>query len=299
MNGRTNGWINGNGMAASKVSAGGIGGMRLTGTRPVTVLLVVLLLANLFPLFVMVSISLKGEAGAFGALADLLPKHATAEHYAEIVTSGPFARYFANSVIVAVLVVAGNAIFASAAAYAIARGRQRSAAVMLALIVSTMMIPKHIMMIPLFSLLLGIRLIDTYPALVLPFLVDAFNVFFIYQFLKTVPKEMEEAAAIDGAGAFRTFTRVVFPALKPALVVTSVNTFLINWNSFLLPFVFTNSDKVRTLPVGLAILSQGEHSVDWGLLMAGSTLAAVPTILAFAVFQRHIVQGMTEGATRG
>jgi len=267
--------------------------------RPVTVLLVVLLLVNLFPLFVMVSISLKGEAGAFGGLADLLPRRATAEHYAEIVTSGPFARYFANSVLVAVLVVAGNAIFASAAAYAIARGGQRSAAVMLALVISTMMIPKHILMIPLFSLLLGIRLIDTYPALVLPFLVDAFNVFFIYQFLKTVPREMEEAAAIDGAGTFRTFARVIFPALKPALVVTSVNTFLINWNSFLLPFVFTNSDRVRTLPVGLAILSQGEHSVDWGLLMAGSTLAAVPTILAFAVFQRHIVQGMTEGATRG
>ena len=269
------------------------------GARPVAAVMIVLLLANLFPLLVMISISLKGGGGAFGSLADLLPRQVTVEHYAEILTSGPFARYFANSLIVAVLVVAGNAVLASAAAYAIARGGQRSAAAMLALIVSTMMIPKHIMMIPLFSLLLGVRLIDTYPALVLPFLVDAFNVFFIYQFLKTLPREMEEAAAIDGAGTFRTFSRVIFPALKPALVVTSVNTFLINWNSFLLPFVFTNSDRVRTLPVGLAILSQGEHSVDWGLLMAGSTLAAVPTVLAFALFQKHIVQGITEGAVRG
>jgi multiple sugar transport system permease protein len=290
--------MSGKGTAAA-VGAGGVGAMRMAGSRPITALLVVLLLANLFPLLVMVSISMKGGAGAFGSIADLVPSRVTAGHYAEILTNGPFARYFANSVIVAVLVVAGNAFFASAAAYAIARGGRRPASAMLALIVSTMMIPKHIMMIPLFSLLLDVRLIDTYPALVLPFLVDAFNVFFIYQFMKTVPREMEEAAAIDGAGAFRTFTRVIFPALKPALVVTSVNTFLINWNSFLLPFVFTNSDRVRTLPVGLAILSQGEHSVDWGLLMAGSTLAAVPTILAFAVFQKHIVQGMTEGAVRG
>lgn len=264
----------------------------------VTVLLVVLLVADLFPLLVMVSLSAR-ESGTFGSLADLVPRRLSAANYAELVSGGPFVRYFLNSTLVAALVVAGNVIFASMAAYALARTPGRPAALMLFLVVSTMMIPKHIMMIPLFSLLLGMRLVDTYYALVLPFLVDAFNVFFIYQFVKTVPREMEEAAALDGAGAWRTFTRVVFPTLKPALVVTSVNTFLINWNSFLLPFVLTNSDRVRTLPVGLAILSQGEHSVDWGLLMAGSTLAAIPTVVAFAVFQRHIVKGITEGAVRG
>ena len=113
------------------------------------------------------------------------------------------------------------------------------------------------------------------------------------------PKDIEEAAFMDGAGLFTTFARIIFPALKPALVVVAVNTFLLNWNSFLLPFILTNSDKVRTLPVGLAIFSQGEHSVDWGLLMAGATLAAIPTIVAFAFFQKHIVRGITEGAVRG
>ena len=162
----------------------------------------------------------------------------------------------------------------------------------------TMMIPKHIMMIPLFSLMLRANLIDTYYALILPFLVDAFNVFFIHQYVKSLPRELEEAAFIDGAGLMTAFRRVVFPVLKPALVVVATNTFLINWNSFLLPFVLTNSDAVRTLPVGLAIFSQGEHSVDWGLLMAGSTMAAVPTIVAFAFFQKHIVRGMTEGVVK-
>jgi multiple sugar transport system permease protein len=128
--------------------------------------------------------------------------------------------------------------------------------------------------------------------------VDAFNVFFLHQYIKSIPAELEEAAFIDGAGVFTAFSRVVFPALKPALVVVATNTFLINWNSFLLPFVLTNTDAARTLPVGLAIFSQGEHSVDWGLLMAGSTLAAIPTIVAFAFFQKHIVRGITEGAIR-
>jgi len=269
------------------------------GSRPVTAVLTVVLLANLLPLLVMLSISVSGEGGAFGSLADLLPRRLTADNYAEILTGGPFARYFLNSTLVAALVVGGNLGFASMAAYAIARSSERLGSALLLPVIATMMIPKHIMMIPLFSLLLGMRLVDTYYALVLPFLVDAFNVFFIYQFVKTVPRAMEEAAAIDGAGMWKTFTRVILPVLKPALVVTSVNTFLINWNSFLLPFVLTNSDRVRTLPVGLAILSQGEHSVDWGLLMAGSTLAAIPTVAAFAFFQRHIVRGMTEGAVRG
>jgi multiple sugar transport system permease protein len=273
--------------------------MRVRGTTLVGMLLLVLLVINLFPLYVMVSISVKGEGSTLTRLADLMPKQPTLENYSEILKKGPFARYFLNSTLVVTFVVVGNLILASMAAYAIARSRRRYASTMLVLLVSTMMIPKHIMMIPLFTLLLRMNLIDTYYALVLPFLVDAFNVFFIHQYVKTVPRELEEAAFIDGAGLFSTFTKIILPALKPALVVVATNTFLINWNSFLLPFVLTNSDKVRTLPVGLAIFSQGEHSVDWGLLMAGATIAAIPTIIAFAFFQKHIVRGITEGAVRG
>ena len=270
---------------------------RRARTGIVGVILLAVLAVNLFPLYVMVSISIKGEGSVLKGLRDVIPQEPTLAHYAEILSKGPFARYFLNSSIVVGFVVAGNIILASMAAYAIARSSRRSAGVMLFLLISTMMIPKHIMMIPLFSLLLRMHLIDTYYALILPFLVDAFNVFFIHQYVKSLPAELEEAAVIDGAGVWTTFTRVIFPALKPALVVVATNTFLINWNSFLLPFVLTNSDRVRTLPVGLAIFSQGEHSVDWGLLMAGATLAAIPTIVAFAFFQKHIVKGITEGAT--
>lgn len=272
---------------------------RMSGSRVVAVILLAVLIVNLVPLYVMISISIRGEGSVLSGLGDLIPDSPTLENYAEILGKGPFARYFLNSTVVVVCVVLGNVLLASMAAYAIARSGRRSAGLMLALVVSTMMVPKHILMIPLFSLLLRMRLVDTYYALVLPFLIDAFNVFFIHQYVKSLPRELEEAAAIDGAGPFAVFSRIVFPALKPALVVVATNTFLINWNSFLLPFILTNSDRVRTLPVGLAIFSQGEHSVDWGLLMAGSTLAAIPTIVAFAIFQKHIVRGLTEGAIRG
>lgn len=267
-------------------------------TGIVGLILLVVLAVNLLPLYVMFSISIRGEGSVLARLRDVIPAAPTLEHYVEIVSKGPFARYFLNSTVVVTFVVCGNIILASMAAYAIARSGQRHANIMLFLLVSTMMIPKHIMMIPLFTLLLRMNLVDTYYALILPFLVDAFNVFFIHQYVKTVPRELEEAASIDGASLLATFTKVILPTLKPALVVVATNTFLINWNSFLLPFVLTNSDRVRTLPVGLAIFSQGEHSVDWGLLMAGSALAAIPTIVAFAFFQRHIVRGITEGAIR-
>ncbi len=255
------------------------------------VALLILLFINLLPLGVMLSVSLKGEGSVLRSLADLIPKQITFAHYAEVLSSGRFARYFLNSTIVAIAVVAGNLIFAPMAAYALLRSDSKVTRIFLVLVIATMMVPKHIMMIPLFTMLYRMHLIDTYFALVLPFLVDAFNVFFVYQYLKTIPHEIEEAAFMDGASLANAFFRVVYPVLKPALAVVATNTFLINWNSFLLPFVLTSSDKVRTLPVGLAIFSQGEHSTDWSLLMAGSILAAVPTIVIWIRSQK-IAQSM-------
>jgi len=257
-----------------------------SGVRLLGIILLIVLVLNLSPLLVMVSISLKGEGSVLRSLCDLIPERITLRHYWELLTSGRFARYFLNSAIVALLVVGGNLVLAPMAAYALLRSGLRFTRLLLLLVIATMMIPKHIMMIPLFTMLYRMELIDTYFALVLPFLVDAFNVFFVYQYLKALPREIEEAAFMDGAGLGGTFFRVVFPMLKPALAVVATNTFLINWNSFLLPFILTSSDRVRTLPVGLAIFAQGEHSTDWSLLMAGSVLAAVPTILLWIRSQR-------------
>ncbi len=259
-----------------------------------TIFLVIVLVVSLCPLFIMVSLSLRSGGGLMRDFGDIIPRSITLEQYSSLFRSATFLRYFLNSSIVATLVVSGNVLLASMAGYGIARARSRFARAMLFPVIATMMLPKHILMVPLFDLMLKLKLLDTYPALVLPFIIDAFNVFFIYQYLKAVPTDYEQAASIDGAGVFTSFFRIVLPVMKPAIVVVAMNTFLINWNSFLLPFVLTSKDRIRTLPVGLAIMSQGEHSTNWALLMAGSVLASVPTLLLFCLGARKLERFGTE-----
>jgi multiple sugar transport system permease protein len=219
-------------------------------------------------------------------------------NYHEVWESGRFGRYLWNSAIVAAVVVAGNLAFASLAGHALARSRFRGRGLVFAAVLVTLMVPRQVSMIPLYLLVARLGWIDTYAALIVPFLVDAFNVFLLRQAFLTVPAELEDAARVDGASDLRIFASISLPLVKPALAVLAINTFLASWNSFLYPLVLTNSDEMRTLPVGLALISQGEHSVDWGHLMAGSSIAALPVILVFLLFQRQIVRGIMAGAGR-
>ncbi len=248
--------------------------------------LVPALLSTFFPLALMFRLSLAG--GGAGPFA----------HYAEVWQSGRFGRYLWNSVLVAAVVVAGNLVFAAMAGHALARGRFPGRGLVFGAVLATLMIPRQISMIPLYLLVARLGWIDTYAALIVPFLVDAFNVFLLRQAFLGVPVELEDAARVDGASDLRIFASISLPLVKPALAVMAINTFLSSWNSFLYPLVLTNSDEMRTLPVGLALISQGEHSVDWGHLMAGSSIAALPVILVFLVFQRQIVRGIMAGAGR-
>jgi len=160
------------------------------------------------------------------------------------------------------------------------------------------MLPKQVLMIPLYLVLARLHLLDTYSALILPFAVDAFSIFLVRQFVIGLPIELEEAARVDGASDWLVFRRVVLPLLKPVLAVVAIQSFLANWNSFLFPLIFVDSDRLRTLPVGLALLSQTEHSVDWGFLMAGSTVASLPVLAVFLAFQRQILSGLLAGAEK-
>jgi multiple sugar transport system permease protein len=184
------------------------------------------------------------------------------------------------------------------AGYAFARYDIRGGKLIFFLVISTIMLPKQVILVPLYILMQRMGLIDTYWALTLPFLVDPFNIFLIRQYLSSVPKDCEEAARIDGAGELTILFRVVMPMLRPALAVVAIHTCLINWNSFLFPFILTNSTSMRTLPVGIALLSQGSHSIDWGHLMAGAVISALPVIAAYLVFQRQIISGLTAGMSK-
>ena len=269
-----------------------------TRTLGLSLVLLLLLASTLFPLYWMVATSVRGEASVIKTAVDLWPRRPSLHNYLDVWQSGPFARYFVNSIFVSGVVVLGNLLFASMVGYAIARRQFRGKRFVIVAIVSMLMVPRQITMIPLYLLISTFHMMNTYFALTLPFLVDAFNIFLISQYVISLPLELEEAARIDGASDMSIFFRIVLPLSRPALAVVAINTFLVNWNSFLYPLILTNTERMRTLPVGLALYSQGEHSVDWGHLTAGSTLCAVPIILVFLVFQRHIIEGITAGAVK-
>jgi len=249
-------------------------------------LLAAVLAMMAYPLAWMIAISLKTAEGL------------SLRYYGEVWQSGPFDRYFVNSFVVAAIVLTGNIVFCTMAGYAFARYRIRGGKFVFLLVLSTIMLPKQVILVPLYILMQRMGLIDTYWALTLPFLVDPFNIFLIRQYVSTIPTDCEEAARMDGAGEFTILFRVVFPMLKPVLAVVAIHTCLTNWNSFLFPFILTHSASMRTLPVGLAMLSQGAHSVDWGHLMAGAVVSALPVVAAFLVFQRRIIGGLTAGMSK-
>jgi len=248
--------------------------------------LIVILGVMAYPLVWMINVSLRTGEGV------------SLRYYGEVWKAGPFDRYFINSVIVVVVVLVGNIVVCSMAGYAFARYKIPGGRILFFLVISMIMLPKQVILVPLYILMQKLHLIDTYAALTLPFTADPFNIFLIRQFLVTLPPDCEEAARLEGAGELTVLFRVVMPMLKPALAVVAIHTCLINWNSFLFPFILTNTTSMRTLPVGLALLSQGAHSTDWGHLMAGALIASLPVVLAFLVFQRQIISGLTSGMSR-
>ncbi len=270
---------------------------RASGLAPV--LLLPVLATMCVPFAWMLFLSLQPGAGGSLSLDALRAPKFDLEHYATLLGAGAFPRYLVNSLVVAVLVVASNVVTGAMVGYALARKRFFGRGALTWGVIATLMVPKQVLMIPLYLVLARLGLIDTYAALVLPFAVDAFSIFLVRQYVLQLPHELEDAARVDGAGELWIFAAVVLPLLRPVLAVVAINAFLLNWNSFLFPLIFTNSDRLRTLPVGLAMFAQGEHAVDWGLLMAGSTISAVPVLIAFLVFQRHILSGITAGAEKG
>jgi multiple sugar transport system permease protein len=250
------------------------------------ILLVVVFALMAYPLMWMVGISLRTGEGT------------SMRYYTEVWQSGPFDRYFLNSLIVVTVVLIGNILICSMAGYAFARYKIPGGKFLFFLVISMIMLPKQVILVPLYILMQKLHLLDTYWALTVPFMADPFNIFLIRQFLVTLPPDCEEAARLEGAGELTVLFRVVMPMLKPALAVVAIHTCLINWNSFLFPFILTNTTSMRTLPVGLGLLSQGAHSVDWGHLMAGAVIASFPIVIAFLIFQRQIISGLTSGMTR-
>jgi multiple sugar transport system permease protein len=210
----------------------------------------------------------------------------------------PFGRWFINSVIVAVIVSFGNILFNSLAGYALARINFPGRKTLFIAVLSMMMVPGQIVMVPTFILLTKLGWVNSYKGLTIPFLTSLFGIFLMRQFFLSIPKSIEEAATIDGLGRFGTFFRIVLPMAKPALATQFIITFNGNWNSFLWPSLLAKSSDMYTLPVGLNSF-QGQYYQFWDQVMAGVMILSVPAIIIFLIFQRNFIKGISTTGVKG
>lgn len=271
--------------------------MAITGRIVTNVLLTLIAIGMVAPMAWMIITSLRANPEQYGTLSEILSAATTFENYADAWKSDNFLRYFLNSVLVASVVTAGNVVFCLWAGYAFARRRFKGKTLLFATILGVLVVPQQVIMIPLYRLMAELGWINTYWALIIPWLVTPFGIFLVKQYVESMPSEIEDAARIDGAGEWYIMFRVVMPLARPVLTVLAIYTFLSNWNSFLFPFLFTNDEAHRTLPVGLAFYL-GKQSIDWGHLMAGASIAAIPVLGLFIVFQKRIIEGLTAGALK-
>ncbi len=251
----------------------------------------------LFPMFWMIITSLHQHPERYASLWEMIKAPYTTSNYSETLSSDAFTYYFANSVMVASVVTLGNVLFCFVCGYALARRRFIGSGLVFSSLLAVLIIPPQVIMIPLFRLMVQFSWINTFAALIVPWMVTPFGIFLVRQFVISLPEAIEDAARLDGAGDITVLFRIVMPLCKPILTVLAIYIFLGNWNSFLYPFLFTNDEAHRTLPVGLAFYL-GKQSIDWGHLMAGASISAIPVLAVFSIFQRQIIKGLTAGALK-
>lgn len=237
--------------------------------------------------------------GSFKTQGELLrrpvtwwPQDPTMDNYLRWFTELHIDRFFMNSLLVAVFTVLGNLLFCSMVGYALAKMDFAGKRFLFLAIMVTLMVPGVVTFVPLFVMVSKLGLVNTYPALILPFLVSPLGVFLMRQFMMDIPESLIEAARIDGAGELRTFTRIVMPLCGPPLATLGILTFLGSWNNFLWPLVAAQSEEKYTLPVALSLYSTGQNATDYGLLLAGAVLVIAPIVALFMALQRFFIQGV-------
>jgi multiple sugar transport system permease protein len=264
-------------------------------------MLIGLSLVFIAPLLWMLITSFKTAGEATRVPPTLVPEEPTLRAYETLFTGNsqtPVLRWFINSVLAATGQAVVVLVVASMAAYALARMNFRGKNAIFAVVIATLFVPSFTLLIPNFLIVDELGWLDTLWALILPGAASAFGVFFLRQFFSSLPRELEEAALIEGANAWQIFTKVILPLSKPALATLALISFLSNWNDFIWPvYVLFSPDKF-TLPPGLAIL-QGAYTIDYPVIMAGAALASIPVLILFVVSQRYIIEGVSRSGLKG
>jgi multiple sugar transport system permease protein len=262
-------------------------------------------LALAFPFVWLVVTSVETPAEALHFPPTLIPHQLHLANYPNALAAAPFGRFFLNSAVVAVTTVLCNLVFCSLAGYAFARLRFLGRGALFAVIMTTLMVPFQVTMIPQFIITkwLGIHVlaqvgINHLGALILPNAATAFGIFFLRQFFRTLPIEYEESARVDGANRLKVLWRIVLPLSLPALATLAALTFLDSWNNFLWPLIVVTSTNQMTVPLGLATF-QGAHATEWTLLMAGNVMSLVPMLVIFFAAQRYFIRSVAATGLAG
>jgi len=251
----------------------------------------------LFPLYWMVVVALSTRAELLGGQLRLWPRELTLSNFERVFAAFPVATWFSNSVAISLVTALIIVVFNLLAGYAFAHLRFRGATPLFLLALSTLMVPVQVIMVALFRLVTSMNLYGTYWAVILPTAASAFGIFLARQFMLGIPRELIEAARIDGAGHIKVFTRVVLPLSKPLIAVLFFMSLLSSWNDFAWPLIALKQNELFTLPIGLLYL-QGQFGSEYGATMAFALINVTPMVLLFLVFQRYFVQGFARTGIR-
>lgn len=264
------------------------------------IILVMGAIVCLIPFFWLVRSSFMKIEQIFLLPPEWIPRPFTLENYVEAFTLLPFGRYFLNTIIIVVSVMAGTLITSSLCAYGFSRIEWKGRDLIFSCILSSMMLPYAATLIPTFIGWSKIGAINTYLPLTVPAWLGggAFNIFLLKQFFQGIPHELDESAVMDGAGHFTIYSKIILPLVKPALVVVALFTFMNTWNDFLAPLIYINDDTKFTLALGLQLFTS-QYTAQWHLLMAASTVILLPVVIVFLIGQKYFIEGISMTGLKG
>ena len=261
--------------------------------------LIVAAIVLVVPLYWMLSTALKSPAQTFALPPEWVPNPVEWENFPRVFQEVPFGRFILNTAFIVFMNIVGELVAVTLVAYGFARLRFPGRSFLFLLMLSTLMIPYHVTLVPRFILFSKLGWINTYLPLIVPsFTGSAFLIFLVRQYMMSIPFELDEAAYIDGATRFDVFWRIILPLSRPALVLVVVFTFVGTWNDFLQPLIYLNDPELFTVSLGLSFF-QGTRETDWNLLMAGSLLATIPPLVLFFIAQRQLIGGIAIEGLKG
>lgn len=246
----------------------------------------------IIPFIWMISTSLKTSGATMVLPPKIIPDEINWGNYQRVSEAFPVYKFLWNSLFVAITSTIGQILLCSMAAYAFARLQFKGRDLIFIIYLATLMVPSQVTMTPQFILMKYLGWLDSYQGLILPGMFNAFGTFLLRQFFLGIPKELEEAAFMDGASHFRVFGQIILPLAKPALATLAIFSFMQSWNNFLWPLIVVSSPDMMTLPLGLSLL-QGRWETDWNLMMAGVVISVIPVLAVYLFAQRYFIQGIT------